>query len=257
MTKDDFQSAARNILGRDMRSEAVMLSEMMAVRNTYRVSVDDHIQSMHPGRDKFGKFLSYCPPQKSIRSAGPTLSYKTASALGAHNKLSTVAPPSTTVFHPKENIPITNLLEVKRSKDETTACEYGLGLGHPRNIFDVLFGDDGDCFNVSNEPFGAKSSRKRECPDTDTDVATSMEAHKKRKKDLATIKDYNYWTPEQENLLKEAIRVVGKKWAKITKAYPQFEVWGRSQTNIKDKWRNMERRGLSSGVDNGANGQDE
>jgi glutaredoxin 3 len=49
----------------------------------------------------------------------------------------------------------------------------------------------------------------------------------------------NYWSKNETDILKEAVSQYGKKWSKIEKMYPIFNENGRTQIDLKDKWRNL------------------
>jgi hypothetical protein len=55
----------------------------------------------------------------------------------------------------------------------------------------------------------------------------------------------SYWAQEQEELLIKAVEAHGKgSWRAIIDAYPIFSSeWGRTQVDLKDKWRNLEKGG--------------
>jgi glutaredoxin len=47
------------------------------------------------------------------------------------------------------------------------------------------------------------------------------------------------WSQEETNMLKDAVLKHGKKWSLIEKNYPIFKKNGRTQVDLKDKWRNI------------------
>ena len=51
-----------------------------------------------------------------------------------------------------------------------------------------------------------------------------------------------YWTKEETSTLKLAVSKYGKKWCVIEKMYPIFKKNNRTQVDIKDKWRNLNRK---------------
>jgi glutaredoxin len=48
------------------------------------------------------------------------------------------------------------------------------------------------------------------------------------------------WTEEETKLLIKCVEKHGKKWAYIHKNYPLFKKNGRTETDLKDKYRNLE-----------------
>jgi len=55
-----------------------------------------------------------------------------------------------------------------------------------------------------------------------------------------------YWKKSETDLLKEAVNEYGKKWSTIQKIYPIFKENGRTQIDLKDKWRNLTTRSKGS-----------
>lgn len=58
-------------------------------------------------------------------------------------------------------------------------------------------------------------------------------------------KNRKYWSDEETQILKIAVNKYGKKWSIINKMYPIFKKNGRTQVDLKDKWRNIEGRNKS------------
>ena len=52
----------------------------------------------------------------------------------------------------------------------------------------------------------------------------------------------NYWTKKETEILKDAVSKYGKKWSIIQQKYPVFIENGRTQVDLKDKWRNLNGR---------------
>ena len=48
-----------------------------------------------------------------------------------------------------------------------------------------------------------------------------------------------YWTEMETKLLENSVYKYGKKWALIEKNVPIFKQNGRTQVDLKDKWRNI------------------
>jgi hypothetical protein len=49
----------------------------------------------------------------------------------------------------------------------------------------------------------------------------------------------NFWTDEQSDALKKAIETHGTSWSTIIAEVPSFTRWGRTQVDLKDRYRNM------------------
>ena len=56
------------------------------------------------------------------------------------------------------------------------------------------------------------------------------------------IKKRRQWTDEETETLKFGVKKYGKHWSIIEKIYPIFKKNNRSQTDLKDKWRNIKGR---------------
>jgi glutaredoxin len=52
------------------------------------------------------------------------------------------------------------------------------------------------------------------------------------------------WSRQETELLKNCVNTYGKKWAYIYKNYPIFKNNGRTQIDLKDKYRNLENTGV-------------
>ena len=59
-------------------------------------------------------------------------------------------------------------------------------------------------------------------------------------------KTKRYWSEEESELLRKSVaKYGGHKWSQIIKNEPVFQKNGRTQVDLKDRWRNMNRRGKS------------
>ena len=58
----------------------------------------------------------------------------------------------------------------------------------------------------------------------------------------STRRKKNYWTKKETELLKDAVSNYGKKWSIIQQKNPEFKENGRTQIDLKDKWRNLNGR---------------
>jgi glutaredoxin len=59
---------------------------------------------------------------------------------------------------------------------------------------------------------------------------------------INNIKKRRQWTEEETETLKVGVEKYGKHWSIIEKIYPIFKKNNRTQTDLKDKWRNIKGR---------------
>lgn len=62
------------------------------------------------------------------------------------------------------------------------------------------------------------------------------------RKSKSPRRDRNLWTHQETELLINLVNIHGKKWAYIHKNYPLFQRNGRTQIDLKDKYRNLQNK---------------